>query len=575
VLNCYDQWVTLRSRIYLLIALAVAPAFALLAYNHAQSLRREAATAEQQALQSTLLVSAELDQILKGFVTLLLAAAETPMVRNLDGSGCGEYLQRLESINSSAGWIVAADGQGTIRCGRHGVTGSIADRDYFSGALNTNGPTIGSYSIGKLSGVAILPLAHRFETSEGPGVLVVGVRLDWMRQLFVDRFSRLPPNSSLTIVDRNGIILVRLPNSDREGQPLSNYQYVVDAPAPGVFRSAAEKNADGIARFLGFAPLDSPPRGVAIAVGFPQDAVLASVRRAAMLNYLLLSLVTILAVAAAVLVGRAFIRRPMKQLLDTVENWGKQDLSARVKTGRGRSEFDQLGRTFNSMADELEAALKHKDILLRELSHRVMNSLQTVSALFRLEAKSVEDPAARARFDQAVRRLDAIALVYRRMQTTDGVAAIEFSGFLTEICRALTVSTDTPCAVEADQQLLPPNQAVSLALIVNELVTNAIKHGKGRSEPVVVAFKEKSGRWRLSVRNSGDLAPNVEPKTTGFGRKMIASLVSQLNGELAVKSGDGTTEIAVTFPLTASPSAITDAADRTTSAGTTAHLTDA
>lgn len=100
------------------------------------------------------------------------------------------------------------------------------------------------------------------------------------------------------------------------------------------------------------------------------------------------------------------------------------------------------------MADEVEAALKHKDILLCELSHRVMNRLHTVSALFRLEAKSVEDPTARARFDHAVRRLDAIALVYRRMQTTDGVEAIEFSEFLTEICRALAVSTDTPCAVD-------------------------------------------------------------------------------------------------------------------------------
>lgn len=561
----------MTSRIYLLIALAVMPAFALLAYDHARSLQREAAAAEQQALQSSLLVSAELDQIFKGLFALLLAAAEAPMVRTLEAPICTEYLRRLESINPSAGWIVAADGQGTIRCGRPGVTGSIADRDYFSGALNTNGPAIGSYSIGNVSGVPILPLAHQFETSEGPGVLVVGVRLDWMRRLFADRFSQLPPNSSLTIVDRNGIILVRLPNSAREGQPLSNYQYVVDAPAPGIFRSTAEKNADGIARFLGFAPLDSPPRGVAVAVGFPQNAVLADVRRAAMLNYLLLSLVTILAVAAAVLVGRAFIRRPMKQLLDTVETWGKQDLSARVKPGRGRSEFDQLGRAFNSMADELEAALKHKDILLRELSHRVMNSLQRVSALFRLEAKSFEGPDARARFEHAISRLDAIALVYRRMQTSDGVEAIEFSGFLTELCRDLGVSTDTACVVDAVEQLLPPKQAVSLALIVNELVTNAIKYGEERGDPVVVAFWTTPGQCHLSVRNSGNMPTNAEPKSTGFGRKMIASMVSQLDGELEIKSSGGATEVGVTFPRGPSASVTAEAADRATPAGTASH----
>lgn len=540
------------------------PAFALLAYDHARSLQREAAAAEQQALQSTLLVSAELDQIFKGLFALLLAAAEAPMVRNLEAPGCSEYLQRLENINPSAGWIVAADGQGTVRCGRAGVTGSIVDRDYFSGALKTNGPTIGSYTIGKASGVPILPLAHQFETSEGPGVLVAGVRLDWMRQLFADRFSQLPPASSLTIVDRNGIILVRLPNSDREGKPLSNYRYVVDAPAPGIFRSTAEANADGIARFLGFAPLDSPPRGVAIAVGFPQDAVLAEVRRAAMLNYLLLGLVTILAVAAAVLVGRSFIGRPMKHLLDTVETWGKQDLSARVETERGRSEFAQLGRAFNAMADELEAALKHKDILLRELSHRVMNSLQTVSALFRLEARSFEGPDARARFEHAIRRLDAIALVYRRMQTTDGVEAIEFSGFLTDLCHDLEVSTDTACVVNAVEHLLPPKQAVSLAVIVNELVTNAIKYGEDRGDPVVVTFWTTPGQSHLSVRNAGNMPANAEPRSTGFGRKMIASMVSQLDGELEIKSGSGTTEIVLTFPR--GPNAATAEADRATPA---------
>ena len=120
---------TLGTRIYLLIALAVMPAFALLAYDHSRALQREAAESEQQALHSTLLVSAELDQILKGFSTLLRAAAETPMVRNLENPGCTEYLLRLEDINRNAGWIIAADDQSNIKCGRPGPTGTVADRD--------------------------------------------------------------------------------------------------------------------------------------------------------------------------------------------------------------------------------------------------------------------------------------------------------------------------------------------------------------------------------------------------------------------------------------------------------------
>jgi two-component sensor histidine kinase len=372
--------------------------------------------------------------------------------------------------------------------------------------------------------------------------------LDWIRKHFAGRFEQLPRNSSLTIVDRNGIILVRLPNFDREGQQLFNYSYVVNAPQPGTFRSTADKNADGIARFLGFMPLSASPQGVAIAVGYPQEPALAEVRAGALRNYTLLAAVAILALGAATLAGQIFISRPLAQLLSTIERYRNGDLKARVARRSKRTEFDQIGDAFNSMADELEAALHHKDVLLRELSHRVMNSLQTISALFRLQSKSIRDSSALVLFEQSIRRIDAVALTYRRMQAFDGVESIEFGAYLSELCSNLEKSVmNARCVVRAVPLQLSPKQAIPLALIVNELVTNAVKHGATCDEPVSVELAGAADWYRLCVTSQGDLPTDYDRRERGFGMKMVSSMVDDLRGTMEVVCADHTTRFIVSF----------------------------
>lgn len=549
---------TLSARIYLLVSLAVAPAFLLLVYNHHQSVQREEVNSEQQALRSTWHVSAELDQIFKGVENLLRAASQTPMVGNFQNPDCSNYLARLEGVNEGAGWLIAVDGQGRVRCGRNPENSSVADRDYFREAMATDELVVGTYTIGRASGVPILPLALRVQTSEGPGLLIAGVRLEWLRNHFAGRFARLPQHSSLTIVDKKGVILVRLPNSDREGAVLTNYAHVVHAAEPGTFRSTADKNADGIARFLGYTPVGSPPLGVAIAVGYPQEAALAQLQASAVRNYLLLGLVACLAFLAAALGGRSFIRQPISELLATIGRWRGGDLSARVMRTTDRSELDQLGLAFNSLADDLEAALKHKDVLLRELSHRMMNSLSTISSMLKLQSRTMRATEAKSEFQEAIGRIDALAHAYRRMQATTG-GAVEFSSFLADLGNDLKSSMmegKGSCIVKADTLKLSPEQAIPLSLIVNELVTNAIKHGAPGSKPIFVQLESLPEHCRLSIRNAGSLPEGyVAAQSKGFGMRMVDTMVRQLHGDLEVASVNGETEFAVIFKPTVAHSA--------------------
>ena len=87
--------------------------------------------------------------------------------------------------------------------------------------------------------------------------------------------------------------------------------------------------------------------------------------------------------------------------------------------------FVSSGAAFNNMAAELERALQTKDMLLQEMSHRVMNSLATIAGLFTLQSRAIKDTDARAQFTQAVTRINSMALAYRRMHTDQGVESIE------------------------------------------------------------------------------------------------------------------------------------------------------
>lgn len=177
-----------------------------------------------------------------------------------------------------------------------------------------------------------------------------------------------------------------------------------------------------------------------------------------------------------------------------------------------------------------------------------MNSLQTISALFRLQSKSVRDPTALALFEQSIRRIEAVALTYRRMQAFDGVESIEFGAYLSELCSNLEKSgMNARCIARAVPLQLSPKQAIPLSLIVNELVTNAVKHGAMCDEPVTIELTSASNQYRLCVTSRGDLPIDYDRRERGFGMKMVSSMVDELRGTLAVKSADHTARFIVTF----------------------------
>ncbi|EWY41259.1 ATPase [Skermanella stibiiresistens SB22] len=196
---------------------------------------------------------------------------------------------------------------------------------------------------------------------------------------------------------------------------------------------------------------------------------------------------------------------------------------------------------------ELRRSIQQKDLMLKEVNHRVKNSLQLVSSLLRLESRQIADPVTRRHFDEACARVATIARVHERLYKTDKVGVVEFGQFLRDLCADLAhsamIEQGHHIEVQADTHELPTDKVIPLALIINELVTNAVKYAypAGRRGVIRVGFKTlpDDDGFTASVEDEGvGLPAGLDPtKTESLGMRMVFALLSQVGAELTCDSG--------------------------------------
>lgn len=190
---------------------------------------------------------------------------------------------------------------------------------------------------------------------------------------------------------------------------------------------------------------------------------------------------------------------------------------------------------------ELRLANERLETLLREVNHRVANSLQLVSAMVAMQARHLTDPAARQALDDSQRRIQAIAKVHRRLYTSDDVESVAMDEYLAAIVAELEETWSTPVAprpirLAADPVKIATDKAVSLGIIVNELVSNACKYAyaEGQEGEIRVHFNREGDRkFSLTVEDDGEgMCENAAPKGTGLGSKLMAAMAQSLSGKL-------------------------------------------
>ncbi|MEN3227247.1 histidine kinase dimerization/phosphoacceptor domain -containing protein [Methylorubrum rhodesianum] len=204
--------------------------------------------------------------------------------------------------------------------------------------------------------------------------------------------------------------------------------------------------------------------------------------------------------------------------------------------------------------DRLQEALAHQEVLTREISHRVKNSLAVVAGLLSVQGGTAIDPALRAALTDAQARVLTIAKVHDQLWRRNEVENLDLAEFLQELCVQLRASTGPSHTIACEVEPITVNtdQAVSLGLIVNELVTNAIKYaypgGAGEVRLSVTRLQPKCLRLEVCDRGMG-LPPDFDTaKSKSLGLKLIVGLVRQLGGRAEWQDAQPGTRFVLEFP---------------------------
>jgi two-component sensor histidine kinase len=191
-----------------------------------------------------------------------------------------------------------------------------------------------------------------------------------------------------------------------------------------------------------------------------------------------------------------------------------------------------------------DKVIREQDLLSKESDHRLLNGLQMIVSLLSLQSRASTNAEAATQLAIAAGRVATIERVHRRLHCFDGVPAVAFKQYLEDFCRDLSAMLSSEdCAeravvVEGVEVNLPTTTGIPLGFIVNELITNAAKYGKGR---ITVRLEANSARgYALSVSDEGPGLPEgFDPAAgKGLGLKLIRSLVAGIGGELRVGRGE-------------------------------------
>lgn len=229
------------------------------------------------------------------------------------------------------------------------------------------------------------------------------------------------------------------------------------------------------------------------------------------------------------------------------------DVSDRkLSEGRAQREKDRFERAVKERTKELEAALEAKTVLLHEVDHRVKNNLQMISSLIVMQLRKIPDESIRQSLTSMLERVEALSTVHRRLYQSDDVSRFDVGDFVRDLTNDLIAANPGRARAELDLDVIeiPAEKATPVALIVSELVTNALKHAFDQETEglVEVSVKRVNGIFRIIVADNGTGMP-ADAKTNTFGATLIKALSRQLRADVQWGDNSPGTKVIVTLPV--------------------------
>ena len=445
-------------------------------------------------------------------------------------------LNRIKTGVNEIGSLLLLDPQGRLVLSTSALKPGLdnSDRAYYRAlVVGDPGTFIDEAVVGRVTGRVIFNVSRRRPTPDGSfdGVIALASEQDYWLRFYETLDHELKP--SVSLVRAQGDTLVRFPRTAL-GQARPSEQFLQYIRERNEHYYEVVSRADGSKRLIGYRKLAEYPVYVVYTVS--KDAVVAKWREDATMIGL-----TALGVIAALLTITLLLRQRIlrEQHLQDALSEANRTLESKV----------------DQRTDELSRALREKDVLLREVHHRVKNNLQMIASLVRISGRN--HPAGQHPIlDDVTRRIMAVGQVYDQVHKADDLSKLDLGAYLRSICEQLTLAIGrggVSLRTSLEPVMVNIDTALPVGLIAQELVTNAFKHGlaqDGAAEIIVKLAREGSFAI-LTVRDNGPGLP-VDGVAIGTGLRLVYRLAEQIGGRFRSRPGaGGGAQFRMTFPLSA------------------------
>jgi two-component sensor histidine kinase len=211
----------------------------------------------------------------------------------------------------------------------------------------------------------------------------------------------------------------------------------------------------------------------------------------------------------------------------------------------------EVNRELAATLADKEGLLRQKDYLVKEVNHRVQNSLQLVSAFLSMQAHALDDQSVINHLTEAQRRLSAVALVHKRLYRDDSVEAVDLGRYLEDICvdtrESMGAEWQNYLTFELAPLLVSTDRAVNVGLILTELIINANKYAYGGAAgPITIRLEQHRNRFRLIV---SDVGAGTHQPGKGFGTRMMNAMVERLAGTIEFAKNEPGLRVIIDAPM--------------------------
>ncbi len=510
----------------------------------AASYERVVARAEQQAHDTAFFYA---DHGSRLFEAADLATSEA--IAALEGdpwdkaAGSRRAAQALERLSDRFPYVDAlflTDETGLIRLVSNSFPAPdvhVADREYFqSHSKGRNGSYVSRLLVSRTTGNPGFVLSRGIYDDDGRfrGIAATIIATSYLSEFY--RSINLPFQPAISLFRSDFQVLVRQPGEVEpdtpgtlQGEALLR-KALADSPSTELATVSGKENGEDL--ILGYAKIENVPLYVSVAID-----------RSSMLN-----------------VWLDESRVPGIMALVALAALGALTIFVFRQARRDEEAKRLLESTVEARTSDLRSANRQLEVLVQEVHHRVKNNLQVISSMLRLQSLQMGDDGVRKALQDSVNRVHAMSLVHEMLSGGGDRSRLEFREYLRDLTEQLKesygVADRVTIGIECEDLTLDMTQGIHLALIVNEIFSNALKHAfpPGRPGVLNIALRRQGERAKLTMQDNGvGLPPGFDwRRASSLGLQIVQSLAAKLGGEASLTMA-GATCFTLVFPLGHSP----------------------